>query len=132
MQSPMGECHVGGNYDKEYIKQMVTVEANRIGIPSTIALAVVHVESAFNPRAIGPVGELGLFQLRVKRFEAKYFRIDINIREGLRRLNYWKYHCPLQNGFEYVICYNQGGRQPKHPKLHPYYKKIVKAMHEQI
>lgn len=113
------------NYDKHNLEILITREAIRQGIDPAVALAVVSVESNFNPTAVGPVGELGLFQIRVPRYEDKYLQPKINIREGVRRLVYWKRNCPSQDGLTWVICYNQGARHPKYPYLHPYYKRIM-------
>ena len=104
---------------------MVKNEALRQGLNPHIAMAIVSVESNWNPKAIGPIGELGLFQLRVRRFKEKYLRPEFNIREGIRRLRYWREHCPLQEGLTWTICYNNGYRKPKYPYLHPYYKRIM-------
>ncbi|WP_114184782.1 lytic transglycosylase domain-containing protein [Microvirga aerophila] len=39
-------------------------EAEQAGLPAEIADAVAQVESAYNPRAVGGVGEVGLMQIR--------------------------------------------------------------------
>jgi soluble lytic murein transglycosylase-like protein len=43
---------------------LVTREAEQQGLPVAIADAVAHVESAYNPNAVGGVGEVGLMQIR--------------------------------------------------------------------
>ena len=43
---------------------MVRAEAKRQGLPQEVADAVVSVESAYNPNAVGGVGEVGLMQVR--------------------------------------------------------------------
>jgi hypothetical protein len=42
----------------------VRIEAERQGLPPDVADAVVQVESAYNPFAVGGVGEVGLMQVR--------------------------------------------------------------------
>ncbi|WP_431311115.1 transglycosylase SLT domain-containing protein [Methylobacterium nigriterrae] len=43
---------------------MITQEAIRQGLPPAVADAVAQVETAYNPNAIGGVGEVGLMQVR--------------------------------------------------------------------
>ena len=43
---------------------LITREAERAGLPAAVADAVSHVESRFNPMAVGGVGEVGLMQIR--------------------------------------------------------------------
>ena len=43
---------------------LLTREAEAAGLPAAVADAVAHVESAFNPNAVGGVGEVGLMQVR--------------------------------------------------------------------
>ena len=43
---------------------MVRREAESQGLPPEIADAVAYVESSYNPRAVGAVGEVGLMQIR--------------------------------------------------------------------
>jgi Transglycosylase SLT domain len=43
---------------------LVTREAERWGLPTAVADAVVMVESAYDPSVVGTVGELGLMQVR--------------------------------------------------------------------
>ena len=43
---------------------LIKREAERLGLPPEVADAVVHVESGYDPSAIGGVGEVGLMQIR--------------------------------------------------------------------
>jgi hypothetical protein len=43
---------------------LITREAEQQGLPAAVADAVAHVESAYNPNAVGGVGEVGLMQIR--------------------------------------------------------------------
>ena len=47
-----------------YYLPLVAQEAERRGLPTAVADAVVMVESSYNPSVIGTVGELGLMQIR--------------------------------------------------------------------
>jgi hypothetical protein len=46
------------------VRAMVEQEVRKTGLPAEIADAVVRVESNYNPRVIGGVGEIGLMQIR--------------------------------------------------------------------
>jgi len=50
--------------DKTSIHKLVGKHARAAGVPVTLALAVVQVESNFNPRARGQAGEVGLMQIK--------------------------------------------------------------------
>src|SRR5215207_8009614 len=44
--------------------RLVRQEAQQRGLPAEVADAVAQVESAYNPNAVGMVGEVGLMQVR--------------------------------------------------------------------
>lgn len=100
-------------------------------IDPNIAVAVAKQESSLNTEAVGPVGEVGLMQVRPKY--SKYSRKElfnpvINISEGLRMLSFAKKHCKHKKDNTWIICYNlgvHGGSKVKYPKKFPYYKKVI-------
>jgi soluble lytic murein transglycosylase-like protein len=49
---------------KSRIHKLVGKHARAAGVPVALALAVVQVESNFNPRARGSAGEIGLMQIK--------------------------------------------------------------------
>ena len=49
---------------KSHIHNLVGKHARAAGVPVALALAVVQVESNFNPRARGRAGEVGLMQIK--------------------------------------------------------------------
>jgi Transglycosylase SLT domain len=49
---------------KAVVRALVEREVKNTGLPADIADAVVHVESNYDPRTIGGVGEIGLMQIR--------------------------------------------------------------------
>ncbi|HSG95259.1 MAG TPA: transglycosylase SLT domain-containing protein [Afifellaceae bacterium] len=49
---------------KSHIHRLVGKHARAAGVPVALALAVVQVESNFNPRARGRAGEVGLMQIK--------------------------------------------------------------------
>lgn len=100
-------------------------------INSEVAIAVARQESSLNPKAIGPVGEVGLFQVRPEysKFTAEQLKNPVvNITEGLRILSEAKLRCKHKIERTWLNCYNlgiTGGSRIKHPKLFPYYKKVM-------
>lgn len=109
--------------------------SNYYGIDPQLSLAVAKVESSLNPKAIGPLGEIGLFQLRPEYFK-KYtinqlFDPRINIKLGIKHIYEKKKICKHQDNYSYILCYNLGeggASRVKHPKKFPYYKKIMQTL----
>ena len=99
-----------------------------------LVVAVAKTESSLNPRAVGSVGEIGLFQVRPKysKFSRKeLFNPLINIVEGLRMLSFAKKHCKHRVDNSWLICYNlgvKGASKVRYPKKFDYYKKVMRRM----
>jgi len=110
----------------EDYKHLIYIEAKKQGVDPLLAISIAQVESSMNPKAVGPVGELGLFQLRPEYHGENVADINHNIAEGIRYLKELQSTCPLQGDY-FVICFNQGHRRhPKHPEKHPYYRKVIR------
>jgi soluble lytic murein transglycosylase-like protein len=110
---------------------LISFIAPQYNISPEVAVAVARQESSLNPKAIGPLKEVGLFQVRP---EFSKFRRDelfnpiININEGLRILSEAKRKCKHQLDRTWLNCYNlgiAGGAKIKHPKKFPYYIKVM-------
>lgn len=112
----------------DLIECLIASQAREQGVPVALAIAVAKVESGLNMSAVGPFGEIGVFQIRPEFTTANIYDLKINIREGVRQLAYWKQHCPVQQDVAWVNCYNAGYRNPKYPFLRPYVKKVMIAM----
>ena len=116
------------------ILSLILAIAPHFGIDANIAKAIALQESSLNPRAIGPVGEIGLFQVRPKysKFKRKdLFNPIINIVEGMRMLQFAKKHCKHRKGKTWIVCYNlgvTGGSKVNYPKKFEYYKKVMRRM----
>lgn len=120
---------------KDEIKHIIRIEAEKQGLDPNVALAIATIESNLNPHAIGPKGEIGLFQIyrpntsrpRVsQKTRGTGETVQRNIRAGIRELNYWKTYCPVRAGFEWITCYNQGFRRPRFPTRLPYYRRFIR------
>jgi soluble lytic murein transglycosylase len=107
-----GKAHV--------IAKTIIQESHKHGLDPYFVMAVIAGESSFNPEAIGPVGEIGMMQLRPKTGEwiAKVSKSDwkgkstlqnpvTNIKLGVAYLSW------LRNKFNgygqlYLAAYNMG------------------------
>ena len=111
--------------DQKIVKALITQEALAQGIDPKLAVSVAFVESSFKQSAVGPVGEIGVFQLRPEMHRGDLHNLMVNVHSGVSYLKEMKQRCPVS---QFVICYNQGTkRKPKHPESHPYYKKVMKV-----
>lgn len=102
------------------VAREVLAQSERYHMDPLFLLAVIQTESSFNPDSVGPVGELGLMQLRVSTGEwiAKKYKLPFqgekdlkspvkNIRLGAAYLDY------LRKKFDgsaesYISAYNMG------------------------
>lgn len=113
------------------IISLIISAAPHFGIKPETAVAVARTESSLNPLAIGPVGEVGLFQVRPEysKFSVEELKNPvINITEGLRILSEAKKRCKHQAERAWLVCYNvgvAGGARIKYPKKFKYYIKVM-------
>jgi soluble lytic murein transglycosylase-like protein len=112
---------------------LITVVAQLNGVSPQLAVAVASVESKMNPKAVGSVGEIGLFQVKpssVGLSRQQLFDPATNIVAGVEYLKHVKKHCHTKEDFTFVICYNAGvtgAKRIKHPKQFSYYKKVMEV-----
>lgn len=106
------------------LQLMIQHEATHQGLDPKLALAVATVESGLDQGARGSHGEVGVFQLMPAYAKGNVYDAHANVREGVRQLIYWKNNCPVRDGINWVLCYNEGSRRPKFPHLFPYVKKV--------
>lgn len=116
------------------IISLIISAAPHFGINPETAVAVARQESSLNPSAIGPVGEVGLFQVRPEfsKFTAEELKNPvINITEGLRILSEAKKRCKHQIDKTWLTCYNlgiTGASRIKYPKKFPYYINVMNKL----
>lgn len=79
--------------ERNAVKSLIRIEALRIGVPVSLALAVAHTESFFNPRAVSSAGARGVMQIMPATSTGEYgihpnllWVPRINIRIGLHFL----------------------------------------------
>ncbi len=87
-------------YRIDLLKQ-VHYEASRAGLPPELVLALIDVESNFNPYAISSAGARGLMQVmpfwlkKIGKPDDSLFRVHTNLRYGCTIL---KYYLDKENG----------------------------------
>ncbi len=79
--------------DRSTVKEMVAREAVNMGVPVSLALAVAHAESNFDPKARSHVGARGVMQIMPATARSEYginadrlWEARLNIRLGLHFL----------------------------------------------
>ena len=105
----------------DLLKQ-VHYEANRAGLSPELVLAVIEVESNFNPFAISSAGARGLMQVmpfwlkEIGKPGDSLFRVHTNLRYGCTIL---KYYLDKERGnlFHALARYNGSRGKPQYPTL---------------
>ncbi len=84
--------------------------SRRHGVPAALVKAVIHAESAFYPRAVSPMGAMGLMQLMPATAQllgvAKPFHASQNVQGGTRYLR--SLHDRYGNWTHTLAAYNAG------------------------
>lgn len=111
---------------------LICTAALKHGIDPYKAAAVAEIESSLNPSAVGPIGELGLFQLRPKYFAGDLKNPVVNTYTAMKHIAEIKTRCPHTNSLEggWVLCHNLGVRgagRIQNPAGQTYYKKFKEA-----
>lgn len=105
------------------------------GVDPMVARAVASQESNLNPKAVGALGEVGLFQIRPE-YEKKFTKLELfdvttNIRVGIAMLKRAKDTCVHRKHLDYLVCFNGGNemaKRIKYPSVFPYVLQIKKRI----
>jgi soluble lytic murein transglycosylase-like protein len=118
---------------RKQIERHIVMVAKAHGVDPYLALAIAEVESGMNPKMIGRIGEIGLFQLRPEYHRTLIGDVRANVYVAIRYLAKLKRDC-AHYGRAFYICYNLGpnyrrrdGLPIQHPTLFSYYKKVEAA-----
>lgn len=100
--------------ERSAIKEMVAREAVNLGVPVSLALAVAHAESNFDPRAESHVGARGVMQIMPATARSEYgirgdqlWKPRLNIRIGLHFLKRLIYR--YRGRVDFALSYYNGG-----------------------
>ena len=110
---------------------LIVAYSKIFGVDPDVALGVAKVESNFNIEAIGPIGEIGIFQIRPE-FYKMLTAVELrdprtNIMMGVKKLAEDKKNCWHREGLTWLSCYNAGpgnAKKIRYPDLFPYVLKV--------
>ncbi len=92
MYRGIGKSRRSGKLFRERYWKIIESTTFRYGVDPHLIQAVIHVESAFNPRAVSPKGAMGLMQIMPFNFKKlgvkEPFEPHDNIRGGVKLLSY--------------------------------------------
>jgi soluble lytic murein transglycosylase-like protein len=113
---------------KETVRSIRSI-AVEVGIDPDFAVAVATVESGLNPKAVGSLGEVGLFQLRPEYHNVKKGNTSHNTRVALSYMMQLKSRYSGKYGSAWFVLYNYGPyNAPKRPTETKYYKKVMREL----
>lgn len=111
----------------EVIKAEIVKQAVENEVDPNLMLAIAYVESSFNPKAKGKIGEVGLFQFRPDMYNVnKKMTYKQQIAFGVKHFKALEIKC----GALLPTCHNYGvvgAKRLKNPKKTDYYKKVSAA-----
>ncbi len=113
------------------IESTIRSIARQEGVDPNLAVAIARVESGLNPKKIGRIGEVGLFQLRPEFHKVKRGDVKANIRTAMKYLREVKRFCEPTYKDAWFICYNVGPNYKKrilYPRLFKYYVQVMGEM----
>ncbi len=110
------------------IESVITRAALENGVSPDLALAIAEVESQFNPKAVGSMGEIGIFQLRPEFHAVVAGNIEHNADVATKYLAKLSRQC-RRYGDAYFVCFNYGpnNQRLRSPELSAYYRKVKAA-----
>lgn len=108
-------------------KVKALIHQKAVDIDQAAALtAIAFIESSFNPKARGSLGEVGLFQFLPTYFKLKDKRIETQVQTAINHYNFLTKHCP---DVSIALAWNlgcNGAKKIKKPKEFAYYVKFKK------
>ena len=112
------------------IAYTISLDAQVSDVDPDIAVAIATVESGLNPKAIGKLGEVGVFQLRPEFHDVRKGDTHHNIAVGVAYLAEMKRSCAKFKD-AWFVCYNYGPHNKlKRPRQTAYYKRVMQALNE--
>lgn len=121
---------LGAVAEESEIRRIANEVAPRYRLDPKLVLAIIKVESNFNPKAIGKThGEVGLMQLRPRFHTCASFEERVNIECGVRYLKIIQRKFKHTYGDAWFVAYNTGPSiRLSFPKKSAYYRKVIYAI----
>lgn len=120
------KAYMRSGLTKTEVSSVIETVALQKGWDPVLLKAIAHVESSMNPKAVGKIGELGLFQMRPEFHAVKP---NMNVKEqtlaAIKHLEEVKQRC----GDRFLQCWNMGTTKAlsKGYKHTRYEKKVANA-----
>lgn len=125
----VAQCAQSASARTPEIRQAVQDASEEFNVDYDLIMAIIEVESSFNPNAIGGQGEIGLMQLLPRVHGDVSSDVRDNIRAGVEYLSYVRTVCSDRAPHSWFVFYNWGPfRRLKAPKQTQYYKKVTAAL----
>lgn len=122
----LSEPAQGAVTTRQYIEQIAAKEARARHLDPDLVIAIIQVESNFNPNAIGAAGEIGLMQLHPRYHAGVKNSIINNIRAGVSYLAHLRMSATRRYGPAWWVAFNVGPNSKiKSPKAQSYYKRVI-------
>jgi hypothetical protein len=111
-------------------RPIVNAIALKHGIDPRLAFAIMEVESGCDPKKVGSLGEVGIFQLRPSMHPGAEGTRAEHVDSAIRYLAYVRRHCRTSYGDAWFVCFNTGPFRKtrlKEPTQQTYYKRVQEA-----
>tara|TARA_R110002110_G_scaffold3598_10_gene18417 strand:- start:2531 stop:3229 length:699 start_codon:yes stop_codon:yes gene_type:complete len=107
------------------IQHLILRQAQETGVPPSLAMAVAHVESGFNPTAVSAAGAVGVMQIMPQTGEGEFgveeaalYDPRINIRIGVEFLR--QLYLRYDRRWDLALSHYNGGTLKPGPEWHPH------------
>jgi soluble lytic murein transglycosylase-like protein len=115
----------------ERLRLLANHVAEQTGMDANLLLAVAYVESHYNPRKTGSLGEVGLMQLRPEFHDGVDYSVIGNLTMAANYMKELRVICKHKADLTWLTCYNAGPyNKISQPKQTAYYKAVLAAYTE--
>jgi len=112
------------------VERIIRDKSTQYKMNPDLMVAIARTESGLNPKAVGGLGEIGVFQLRPEFHDVRRGDVEHNIETAIKYLAEIRRKWQPVYGDAWFIKFNLGPnyRELNHPKLFPYYRKVMSNM----
>jgi len=112
------------------VERIIRDKSNQHNLNPDLMVAIARTESGLNPKAVGGLGEIGVFQLRPEFHDVRPGDVEHNIETAILYLAEIRRKWEPVYGDAWFIKYNLGPnyRRLNYPKRFPYYVKVMSHM----
>jgi len=116
--------------DKKLILDKIEATALLEGVDPRLMQAIAQTESSLNPKAVGAVGELGLFQMRPEYHKVyRAMTVEQQTKAAIKLIKELKKEC----GVKFLQCWNMGVAKTRQKNFsRTRYEKKVKYAYQNL